>query len=152
MVNLDDYLVRLMAELPRRFEYARRLRGRFILDELIRRVDNYLEGGKSGTILLPGLRGTGKTTLLGQLYLYILSKTSDVIYLPVDELSLLGFNLYEAIERYTKLFKPERPVILLDEVHYDEKWDLTLKVLHDRMEFLTIATGSSAIKLRESPS
>ena len=151
MVQLEDYLIKLAAELPGRFDYARKLRGRFVLDELTERVEGYLEGGKTGTVLLPGLRGTGKTTLLGQLYFYILSKTSEVIYIPVDELSLLGFSLYEAIEKYIELFRPERPVILLDEVHYDKKWDLTLKVLHDRMEYFIIATGSSALRLKESP-
>lgn len=151
MVQLEDYLIRLVAELPSRFDYVRKLRGRFILDELIERVNDYLEEGKTGTILLPGLRGTGKTTLLGQLYFYILSKTSEVVYIPVDELSLLGFNLYESIEKYIELFRPEKPIILLDEVHYDKKWELTLKVLHDRMRYLIIATGSSALRLRESP-
>ncbi len=151
MVQLNDYLMKLAAELPGRFDYARKLRGRFVLDELTERVDEYLEGGKTGTVLLLGLRGTGKTTLLGQLYFHTLSKTPEVIYIPVDELSLLGFSLYEVVGRYVELFRPEMPVILLDEVHYDKKWDLTLKVLHDRMEYLIIATGSSALRLRESP-
>jgi len=150
-VQLNDYLIKLAAELPGRLDYARKLRRRFIFDELAGRIDQYLNGGKAGTVLLPGLRGTGKTTLLGQLYFYALSKTSEVIYIPVDELHLLGFSLHEAVERYLELFRAEKPVILLDEVHYDEKWDLTLKVLHDRMEYLIIATGSSALKLRESP-
>ncbi len=151
MVQLNDYLIKLAAELPGRLDYARKLRRRFIFDELAGRIDEYLNEGKTGTVLLPGLRGTGKTTLLGQLYFYTLSKTSEVIYLPVDELHLLGFSLYEAVERYLELFRPEKPVILLDEVHYDEKWDLTLKVLHDRMEYLIIATGSSVLKLKENP-
>ena len=151
MVQLSDYLIRLAAEVPRRLNYARRLRRRFIFEEVRSRLDKYLDEDKTSTILLPGLRGTGKTTLLGQLYFHALSKTPEVIYIPVDELHLLGFSLYEAIDKYLELFRPEKPIILLDEVHYDEKWDLTLKVLHDRMEYFIVATGSSALKLRESP-
>ncbi|NJE25901.1 ATP-binding protein [Thermococcus sp. MV5] len=151
MVQLDDYLIKLAADLPRRFEYARILRKRFIFEELQNKVDSFISSGKPATVLLPGLRGTGKTTLLAQLYFYTHSSTSAVIYLPVDELNLLGFTLIEAVERYLEIFRPERPVFLLDEVQYDEKWPLTLKVLDDRKKFLIIATGSSALNLKESP-
>lgn len=151
MVELRDYLLKLSAELPSRFDYARRLRRRFVFERLSRVVDNYINGGNPGTILLPGLRGTGKTTLLGQLYFHVLLERPDVIYIPVDELRLLGFDLHETVEAYFEIFRPERPVILLDEVQYDPHWDLALKVLHDKRKALVIATGSSALKLKESP-
>ena len=151
VVQLDDYLIKLAAELPSRLGYSQRLRRRFLFERLAENVDEYLKEGETGTLLLPGLRGTGKTTLLGQLYFYALQKTPEVLYLPVDELHLLGFTIYEAVERYVEIFRPEKLILLLDEVHYDPRWDLTLKVLHDRRRYLTIATGSSAIKLRESP-
>ena len=151
MVQLDDYLIKLVADLPRRFEYARILRKRFIFEELQNKVDSFISSGKPATVLLPGLRGTGKTTLLAQLYFYTHSLISEVIYLPVDELNLLGFTLVEAIDRYLEIFRPEKPVLLLDEVQYDEKWALTLKVLSDRRRFLIISTGSSALNLKESP-
>ncbi|MCD6372388.1 MAG: ATP-binding protein [Thermococcus sp.] len=151
MVEITDYLLKLSAELPSRFEYARKLRKRFLFEELSGFVDAYIDGGAPRTVLLPGLRGTGKTTLLGQLYFHTLSQTSDVIYISADEVRLLGFSLHEVIERYFDVFRPKRPVLLLDEVQYAENWDLTLKVLHDRGKALIIATGSSALKLRESP-
>lgn len=151
MVDLNGYLLKLSAELPARFDYARGLRRRFLFEKLAHTVDEYLNGGLPKTILLPGLRGTGKTTLLAQLYFHALSRTSDVIYFSADELHLLGFSLHEAVERYFKLFQPERPIILLDEVQYDNRWDLTLKILHDSKRALVIATGSSAVRLRESP-
>ncbi|GAB6136396.1 ATP-binding protein [Thermococcus prieurii] len=151
MVEITDYLLKLSAELPSRFEYARKLRKRLLFEELSGFVDAYLDGGDPRTVLLPGLRGTGKTTLLAQLYFHTLSQTSDVIYISADEVRLLGFSLHEVIERYFDVFRPKRPVLLLDEVQYAENWDLTLKVLHDRRKALIIATGSSALKLRESP-
>ncbi|NJE30260.1 ATP-binding protein [Thermococcus sp. 18S1] len=151
MVELTDYLLKLSAELPSRFDYARRLRKRFLFERLAGLVDDYLGGESPKTVLLPGLRGTGKTTLLGQLYFHALSKTADVIYISADEARLLGFSLHEVIERYFDVFRPKRPVLLLDEVQYDPDWDLTLKVLHDRRKALVIATGSSALKLKESP-
>ncbi|CAD5243266.1 ATP-binding protein [Thermococcus camini] len=151
MVELTDYLLKLSAELPSRFDYARGLRKRFLFEKLSGLVDDYIESESPKTVLLPGLRGTGKTTLLGQLYFHTLSKTSDVIYISADEAHLLGFSLHEVIERYFDVFRPKRPVLLLDEVQYDPNWDLTLKVLHDRRKALVIATGSSALKLKESP-
>ncbi|EEB75003.1 ATP-binding protein [Thermococcus sp. AM4] len=151
MVEITDYLLKLSAELPSRFDYARKLRKRFLFEELSGFVDAYIDGSNPKTVLLPGLRGTGKTTLLGQLYFHTLSQTSDVIYISADEVRLLGFSLHEVIERYFDVLRPKRPVLLLDEVQYAENWDLTLKVLHDRRKALIIATGSSALKLRESP-
>jgi len=151
MVEITDYLLKLSAELPSRFEYARKLRKRFLFEELSGFVDAYIGGGDPRTVLLPGLRGTGKTTLLGQLYFHALSQTSDVIYISADEVRLLSFSFHDVIERYFDVFRPKRPVLLLDEVQYAENWDLTLKVLHDRRKALVIATGSSALKLRESP-
>ncbi len=151
MVEITDYLLKLSSELPSRFDYARKLRKRFLFEELTGFVDAYIDGGDPRTLLLPGLRGTGKTTLLGQLYFHTLSQTSDVIYISADEVRLLGFSLHDVIERYFDVFRPKRPVLLLDEVQYAENWDLTLKVLHDRRKALIIATGSSALKLRESP-
>ncbi|NJE49459.1 ATP-binding protein [Thermococcus sp. 9N3] len=151
MVGITDYLLKLSAELPSRFDYTRMLRKRFLFEKLTGFVDAYIDGGDPRTVLLPGLRGTGKTTLLGQLYFHTLSQTSDVIYISADEVRLLGFSLHEVIERYFDVFRPKRPVLLLDEVQYAENWDLTLKVLHDRKKALIIATGSSALKLRESP-
>ncbi|MFA4669850.1 AAA family ATPase [Pyrococcus kukulkanii] len=55
------------------------------------------------------------------------------------------------METYKRIVRPEKAIILLDEVQYEEKWDLKLKLLHDEKRFLVIATGSSAIKLKESP-
>ena len=57
MVQLDDYLIKLAADLPRRFEYARGLRRRFIFEELQGKVNSFMGDGKSATVLLPGKGG-----------------------------------------------------------------------------------------------
>lgn len=103
--------------------------------------------------MLLGVRGVGKTTLLAQLYFYATSKMpqNHVLYLSLDRLQAFGLDLLEVLETYKRIVKPEKAIILLDEVQYEEKWDLKLKLLHDEKRFLVIATGSSAIKLKESP-
>src|SRR3989344_1921951 len=62
---------------------------------------------KTGTgerlVLMPGLRGVGKTTLLFQIYEYIknIDSETDVIYLSCDNLTKqLNSNLMENIEIY----------------------------------------------------
>ncbi|MFA4647580.1 AAA family ATPase [Pyrococcus kukulkanii] len=89
---------------------------------LISRVDSYIERGKSDTILLLGVRGVGKTTLLAQLYFYATSKMpqNHVLYLSLDRLQTFGLDLLEVLETYKRIVKPEKAIILLvDEVQHE---------------------------------
>lgn len=130
--------------------------------------DQLLESEK--IILIPGIRGIGKTTLLSHLYAiekFLKPEDKDIlerigtlderIYLDVSQLyaeqiSLQDFfNFYEELKEF-HFEKPEKKIlILLDEVHFDERWDVFLKNLYDRTkghkDILVIATGSSAIHI-----
>jgi len=122
-------------------------------------------------ILMPGIRGIGKTTLLAQafaiekyvkpkkdrLLLENIGKLDKRLYLDVSQLyaehiSLNDFfNLYEEIEDF-HFEKPYKKIlILLDEVHFDDNWSLFLKNIFDRSkgnnDILIIATGSSALQI-----
>ncbi|MFA5993699.1 MAG: AAA family ATPase [Parcubacteria group bacterium] len=110
-------------------------------------------------IVLTGLRGAGKTTVLSQLYYE--KKKLDVrrLYLSVDHIvQILGVSLNDVLEVYEDLMgmameRLDKPLFLfLDEIQYDEKWAITLKSLYDRTSNVFIfATGSSALALNTNP-
>lgn len=125
--------------------------------------------------LLSGIRGVGKTTVLAQLYYapkfihpsrkrdygHILAQNYDKIYLEVDHLVNEGitlnefFNYYQEMNNVRFVDLNRKLLILLDEIHYDEKWGLFLKKLFDvtkgHKNILVIATGSSALKIKLNP-
>lgn len=79
----------------------------------------------------------------------------DVSQLHAEQISLHDFfNFYEEIKGF-HFEKPNKKIlILLDEIHFDEKWGLFLKNLFDRTkghkDVLIIATGSSALQINMS--
>ncbi|MFN7088277.1 MAG: ATP-binding protein [Candidatus Paceibacteria bacterium] len=125
--------------------------------------------------LLSGIRGVGKTTLLAQLYnapkfipAYrksnygnVITQDYEKIYLDVSRLSDEGitlnefFNYYQEINEVRFVDLSKKLLILLDEVHYDEKWGLFLKNVFDATKshrnILIIATGSSALRIKLNP-
>jgi len=108
-------------------------------------------------VVMPGLRGTGKTTLLAQLYLSLLNKGVSLMYLSVDEVvKRFSINLWDVMDNYEELLSKhieglDVPLILfLDEIHYDEKWAMFLKSLYDKTKkVMVFCTGSSALLLRQ---
>jgi predicted AAA+ superfamily ATPase len=108
-------------------------------------------------LVVPGLRGVGKSTLLAQLYVAF-SNNSNVIplYFAMDDVvNLLKSNLQEVLEVYqqltgTNLATVQKTVLIfLDEVHYDPSWSSVLKVIYDKNPNIFIfCTGSSAIALQ----
>lgn len=108
-------------------------------------------------IIMPGLRGTGKTTLLAQLFLSLLEENVFKLYISVDEV-VHRFNarLWDIIENYEELQgrhieELDAPLFLfLDEIHYDKKWAIFLKTIYDRSKnIMVFCTGSAALLLRE---
>lgn len=129
-----------------------------------RSIDDFIEGKRHDRFLiLPGLRGTGKTTLLGQSYQYLLAlgiPSSRILNVPMDEAdSMVGADLATIIRGYESLALVDLEILterqsiflLVDEAQYDSKWAVTLKSLHDRVhQVYIIATGSSALHLSSS--
>lgn len=128
-------------------------------------IREHLEGRKSANwIIIPGLRGVGKSTLLAQLYLKLLRakeagiasyKDILLIHFSLDEVATIQSNIREVLEAYEKLIginisTSKNPVfIFLDEVHYDPTWTSTLKIIHDKNpNVFIVCTGSSAISLQ----
>lgn len=110
-------------------------------------------------IVIPGLRGVGKTTLIAQLYSEIKCQEFHKIYLSLDDTSRsLGVTLNELLLAYEKILGKKfeelnNPLYLfLDEVQYDPSWAVTLKTLYDRTKkIFIVCTGSSALSIQTNP-
>lgn len=110
-------------------------------------------------IVMPGLRGTGKTTLLAQLFfsLPLPNENAEKLYLSIDEIvKRFNVDLWQVMENYEELTgkhleERKNPLILfLDEIHYDEKWAMFLKTIYDRSRNIMIfCSGSATLLLRE---
>jgi len=125
--------------------------------------------------LLSGIRGVGKTTVLAQLYYApkfipsyrktnygnVVLQNYEKIYLDISRLSAEGitltefFNYYQEVNNIRFVDLDKKLLILLDEVHYDEKWGLFLKNIFDATKshknILIVATGSSALRIKLNP-
>ena len=117
----------------------------------------------SSWIIMPGLRGVGKTTLLAQLYSHpCLAKEKHRFYLSLD--SPVGRNIdYAGLVRFlenqlnSQLHQaPGKVFLFLDEIHFwSGDWSLDLKVLYDNFQphggLFMVCTGSSALRLNLNP-
>ena len=162
--------------LERRIQYTEKLALKYTTDEnnkplpkrhIFSRIKNYIDNffekneKINRLIIIPGLRGTGKTTLLYQIYLYLIRKKNipreRILFISVDDLKSLNYDLRSCIDIYESkilfedLVNSKEPVfLLLDEVNHDPNWALTLKVIYDEYpNIFIIATGSSALELEK---
>lgn len=129
-----------------------------VLDKYIR---NFYEGNlKQRVIIIPGLRGIGKTTLLFKAYNHFLNNLKipkeRLLYIDASELkNNIGFNLNELISCYEETYleepleKLKKPLVFfLDEAHYEENWPAVAQTLFNRSEkVLVVVSGSSALAL-----
>ena len=123
-------------------------------------IDFFTSGSEPRFISLAGLRGVGKTTLLWQTanYIYQNHHKKELYFFNVNTLKNLGIPLHIALEEFQKQILKKRfheiskPItILLDEVHDDENWSRTLKILYDEARYAFIlCTGSSALLLNQT--
>ncbi len=131
---------------------------------LRRYVSNFFEGKQDRLVILPGLRGVGKTTLLFQIYEFIkrqkLVEQDHLIYITCDDVvKRLNANIDELINVYEQKMIGEafethkkKIVFLIDEAHYDKTWEFVVKRLYDRSKnILVFVSGSSSIALETSP-
>lgn len=128
-------------------------------------VKDFISGiDKNRWVIMPGLRGTGKTTLLAQVYFNLVNEKKispqNILFLPMDRISkLMKSDLYEIISLYEEMIgkkleeRDENIFLLIDEAHYDIKWDVACKALFDRTKNVFIlVTGSSALALHSADS
>ncbi|MBI4117602.1 MAG: ATP-binding protein [Parcubacteria group bacterium] len=112
-------------------------------------------------IIIPGLRGVGKTTILAQLFFNHRQDVDDrrMLYVSLDEVvNVLGSSLKDVLSAYEKVIgesfeKLTKPIfIFIDEAQYDPWWASVLKSVYDRSNRVFIAcSGSSAVSLQTNP-
>jgi len=126
-------------------------------------VNEFLEGNPTNRLIVfPGLRGTGKTTILLQIYNYLTTKKNlkqeNVFYFSAEDVqTFLDKNIADIIKTYIEnihqtslIGLQEKIFLLIDEAHFDENWSKTAKVVYDNSKnIFTIVTGSSALLLEE---
>lgn len=135
-----------------------RTRNAWILLQM--RVKNFLEDktGAKRIVIMPGLRGVGKTTLISQLYLWLerYPQAINQLYIQLDEaVEKVGVNLSDLLDayeellgvRYEALHQPT--IIYIDEIQSDSSWPRIVKFINDRAPHVFfVCTGSSAVQLQ----
>lgn len=127
-------------------------------------LDDFLAGKEENRIIvLPGLRGVGKTTLQLQLYRFLtLEKDIDqdrVLYFSADETrEYIGATITEVVNTYvedmlkTSLINLKKEIfIFIDEAHFDRNWSTAAKIIYDKSKkIFLVLTGSSALSMEMS--
>lgn len=132
---------------------------RDLADDIQKIIKGYQKGSVDPRwIIIPGLRGVGKTTLLAQIYSQLNVDPRRKLYISLDVVvSVIGVgsSLYDILAVYEEIINSrfeelQKPVYLfIDEVHYQENWGLILKNVYDRSKNVFIfCTGSSALELQ----
>ena len=122
-------------------------------------LDNFIKTPSNNNwLIMPGLRGIGKTTILTQLYNQTPSPNNRKFFISLERVRLIGGSMEDVIDVIEevageKLDSIDEPIyIYLDEVQYLDNWSLSLKTVFDRTRKIFIAcTGSSAIALQTNP-
>lgn len=95
-----------------------------------------------------GARGTGKTTLMLQRLKLQYEGSRDALYLSLDRLVLLNYQLYELADQF---YKMGGKILFLDEVHKYPNWAIEIKSIYDDYPNLQIVfSGSSALLLQQA--
>jgi len=106
------------------------------------KINTFQEKRGLNIIMLIGLRGTGKSTLLKTI-----ARKYTGLYAGGDLLKTTGIS----IEDLTKVAKSyNKQIIIIDEILYLSDWQITLKLEADsNPNLLYIISGSSAMQLKE---
>ena len=121
-------------------------------------ISEFQRDHKSQCFIVPGLRGTGKTTLLSQIYLDLDVEFGQKIFLSLDRLSVITEDINQVFGALEEFFQSSLEdvnsdcYLFLDEVQYLKNWDLAVKLILDRMpKVFIVCSGSSAIGLQQNP-
>ncbi len=133
---------------------------RYFYYRLEKHLRNFLDGAEDPRwIMVPGLRGVGKTTILAQLFFaYQDAFKGRVLYIALDEVvNKIGGNLFDILDAYEDLLGEsfsslsDNVLLLIDEVHFDSKWKDALKGVYDKSrKVFVVSTGSSAIAINST--
>jgi len=113
-------------------------------------------------MVLYGLRGVGKTTLMFQTMKHLIDTgvpEDDIIYFSMDRATFSGSSIRDIVSDFERtiirdnLVSTGRPLFFfIDEAHYSYNWDLQIKTLTDEApNVVLIVSGSSALSMNLSP-
>ena len=164
--NLRDYLLgqmgynHLVQEIVKQKYFSRNMK--VLLEKHVK--DFLSDDSTERWIVIPGLRGVGKTTLIAQVYnwayqQWVHGQTDEqklnMIYISLDVVRNLGGNLAEALKIYESLLanrleNTSQPILFfIDEIQVDPEWARVLKTVYDRTSnVFIICTGSAATYLQ----
>ncbi len=171
--QLLKYTLAKLAEAPQLAknhleEAGKQLKYRRAYFRIKKHADDFLLGEQFGNItnrlvVLPGLRGVGKTTIVFQIYDYLLNqkkiRQDRILYFSTDELkAYLGKKILDVADTFIQDVHKTSPAyldkeifIFVDEAHFDSNWSETAKILFDKSKkIFMIFTGSSALNMELS--
>lgn len=134
---------------------------RLEIPKLINHIDEFLNGNTNNRFfVLSGLRGVGKTTILYQIYEYLLREKNipqnQMLYLSCEILnSRFKFSILDVVDEFLQyhhnatLETLNKEIFLfIDESQYDDNWAIAGKHINDITDkVFTFFTGSSALDL-----
>lgn len=170
--QLVRYILAKLAETPQLVEnqikkQEKMLPYRRVYSRLRMYVDDFIlkspQAINNRLIILPGLRGVGKTTILFQLYKHLREvnkiEQDRILYFSTDELkAYMDKTILDAIDVFvqevhkTTLTALDKELfIFIDESHFDKQWSEAAKIVFDKSKkIFMIFTGSSALSLELS--
>ena len=127
--------------------------------ELTHFIDDFIKGKELNRyFIIPGLRGVGKTTILFQIYEYLLKEKNipqnQILYLSCENLNeRFKFKILDVVECFLKYHHnslletvDKKIFLLIDESQYDYNWALSGKSIYDATNnIFMIFTGSAAL-------
>jgi predicted AAA+ superfamily ATPase len=141
----NDYLTRLI------YEYNPHLTGRTIEVPEFRR-DLYQDIGawltKKQAIAIVGLRRTGKTTLLRQVMREIVGKEKSIFFSFDEEETQKKEVLVFVLDYAINTLKAS--TFFLDEIHYVDDWEGTIKRYYDQKGLKFILSGSESLEISKA--
>ena len=115
---------------------------RFIFKDIENKINHFSKKRGLNIILITGLRGTGKTTILKTI-----AKKYTGLYTSGDFLKTKQVDVPDLTE-ISKAY--EKKIIIIDEILYLSDWQLKLKIEADtNQNILYIISGSSAMQLKK---
>ena len=132
-------------------------------EEIKQHIDGFCESNSeyyTRFLMMPGLRGVGKTTILYQLYEYLTKEKNvndrNILYLNIDDLkSAYDVGIKEVFDMYLEDVHQcipagldEKVFLFVDEAQLDDNWAKYGKLIFDKtFNVFMIFTGSSALNL-----
>ncbi|HIH22859.1 TPA: AAA family ATPase [Candidatus Micrarchaeota archaeon] len=135
-----DALYRVALENANR---AKEYRKRYVYSELRNLLSQFQAlKNKKPCILIPGIRGIGKTTIMLQLF----SDLKDAFYFTADSLLVKSSTLYSLVEQ---AHRTGYKTVFIDEIHRYPNWAAELKNIYDSFNVQIVASGSSTAAIKK---